>query len=363
MFCRTKLVALSLALAISACSEPPSHVVVTQTRTASIASKPAIPGATTELRFGNSRAASPVANEVPIEWDAPSSWTQVAASQFRTVNYRLAGETECYVSLLPGAAGGQVANVNRWRSQMGLAPTTDDELEAGPKIQLFGQPAPLVVLEGSFSGMGAEVRSDWVMYGTLLVAPGGTLFVKMVGPRSEVLPERDNFVRFCGSIRERGASANQAAPQASAPAASQFAWNAPETWKDQGPRSMREVSYSFGTADEGECYVTVLGGGAGGIEANVNRWRTQIGLGKLTGQEIGELPQLDVLGGKATLFEATGAFTGMGGTEAEADQTVLGIIRELSGRVLFVKMVGPAELVAEERERFVAFCTSLREEG
>ena len=361
MFCRIKLVVLTLAL--SACSEPPSHVIVTGSRTTSVAPKPALSGATTEQRFGRSRSVAPSGgqSESPIVWDAPSDWVQVAPSQYRNVNYRVGAETECYISLLPGEAGGLLANVNRWRTQqMGLQPATEAELKASPKIELLGESAPLIVLEGSYSGMSSEARSDWMMYGTLLVRSGGTLFVKMVGPGSEVRSQRDNFMRFCASIEARGAAnVGKSKPQVQ----SKFAWTAPESWVKQGPRDMREVSYSFGAADEGVCYVSVFGGGVGGITANVNRWRKQVGLGDMSAKEIGELPQLDVLGGKATMFEASGAFTGMGDGEAEADQTLLGIIRELEGQVLFVKMIGPATLVAEERERFVAFCTSLREES
>ncbi len=352
MLSRIQYLCWSLALfGLSACSEPPSRVVVSERRVSSVAPKPAIPGATSDQRFGRAGGTPDDSNGPPIEWDHPEGWVAVAASQFRTANFRVAKETECYITLLPGDAGGFLANVNRWRKQMGLGPTTAGEIEAGPRIDLLGQSAPFIALEGNFTGMGSEAQAGWAMYGALFGAPGGTLFVKMVGPDAEVKAERDRFVHFCASIRPVGA------PRRS------LTWTAPETWKDEGPRSMREVSYSIGEANEGECYISILGGGAGGVVANINRWRDQVGLDSLSPKEIGELPQLDVLGGKATLFEAAGAFKGMGGDEAEEGHAILGVIRELDSRVLFVKMVGPAELVEGERERFVAFCTSLREEG
>ena len=357
-------------LGLIACSETPDRVVVTRKRVASVVPRPGIPGATSEQRFGSSRpapAGSKTTGAAPIEWDDPADWAPVAATQFRTANFKVGQETECYVTLLPGAAGGVLENVNRWRGQMGLGPTTDAEIGALAQLSLLGGPAPFVILEGNFSGMNGASGTGWLMYGTVFRARGGTLFVKMVGPAEEVRAEREKFVAFCGSIRRPGGppQTQNAGSQSSQGTArpSQFAWTAPGGWMEEPKRSMREVSYSIGDAGEAECYISILGGGAGGVEANVNRWRDQVGLEPLSPKAISELPQVDVLGGKATLFEAAGEFTGMGDATAASGQAILGIIRELDSNVLFVKMVGPAELVNTERDNFISFCTSLREEG
>lgn len=356
---------------LAACDEVPNRVEVTQTRTASVAPKPAVPGVTSAERFGGGVGATrKPEGDAPLAWDDPEGWSPVAPTEFRTANYSVASDTECYLTLLPGEAGGALANLNRWRDQMGLDPMSETDLAQTTRIRLLGQPAPFVVLEGEFTGMGGPSRSGWMMYGALLGTPAGTLFVKMVGPALEVRPERERFLAFCESLRIPGIDNEELAQHSdsvtsnnteSTTSGAGFEWTTPANWTQEPKRSMRVVSYRIGEGGEAECYVSVLGGGAGGVEANVNRWRDQVGLRPLTPKEVGELPQLDVLGGKATLFEASGAFTGMGGQEAVEGQSILGIIRELEGSVLFVKMVGPESIVAQERDSFVEFCTSLRE--
>ncbi len=40
-----------------------------------------------------------------------------------------AGEVELAITRFPGRVGGELANINRWRGQMGLAPVSESELE------------------------------------------------------------------------------------------------------------------------------------------------------------------------------------------------------------------------------------------
>ena len=51
----------------------------------------------------------------------------------------------------------------------------------------------------------------------------------------------------------------------------------PKGWTDEGRSMMRDVNFSFGENGEGECYVARLPGAGGGLSANVNRWRKQMG--------------------------------------------------------------------------------------
>ena len=114
-----------------------------------------------------------------------------------------------------------------------------------------------------------------------------------------------------------------------------------------------------GASGATECYVAVLGGG-GGLEANVNRWRGQLGLGPLSAEEIDALPRVPVLGSEAPLVEARGEYTDMAG-ESHEDHALLGTIVARGGSMLFVKMVGPRAEVEAERGRFLAFVQSLEQ--
>lgn len=160
-----------------------------------------------------------------------------------------------------------------------------------------------------------------------------------------------------------------AAPQAQAgsvPAATSatpnFLYRVPEGWTERPPSNMRLADFQVGDAASGaECYVTRLTGSGGGLEANLNRWRSQMSLPAYTAEEIAALPRIPVLGIEAPLVDVTGTYSGMGGADASPDQGLLGTVAELPGASVFVKLTGPAALVEAQREAFTQFCASLQE--
>jgi len=121
---------------------------------------------------------------------------------------------------------------------------------------------------------------------------------------------------------------------------------------------MREVTFVAGPSAKSECYVSILSGSGGGVEANINRWRNQMGLAALTAAELADLPTLDVLGQQALFIQILGNYTGMAGPTME-NYLMLGVVCPLEAEAVFIKMVGPAAEVEPETERFIGFCQSL----
>ena len=147
--------------------------------------------------------ASESANQFGLTYTTPDGWTKAPGSPMRDVNlsFGVNGEGECYVARLPGMGGGLLANVNRWRQQMGAAPITPVEVDALPMKPLFGQPAKFIKVDGKFSGMGAtEGKDDYRMLGLILASEAGAVFVKMTGPRELVEANEKNFDIFTNSL-------------------------------------------------------------------------------------------------------------------------------------------------------------------
>ncbi|MBX3317155.1 MAG: hypothetical protein KF902_09875 [Phycisphaeraceae bacterium] len=65
-------------------------------------------------------------------WRAPATWRLVPGERpMRLATYEMqspSGPIEVAISRFPGDVGGMLANVNRWRGQVGLPPTTEAEL-------------------------------------------------------------------------------------------------------------------------------------------------------------------------------------------------------------------------------------------
>ncbi len=138
-----------------------------------------------------------------LTWQAPESWKRAGDKPMRLVTYSVgaSGKSECYITILSGAAGGVANNINRWREQMGIETALDAKaIEALPKITVLGKPAPLVEIEGNFTGMDGQATNGYMLYGTVCDLGGETLFVKFVGPAADLKGEHDNFVAFCQSI-------------------------------------------------------------------------------------------------------------------------------------------------------------------
>jgi hypothetical protein len=95
-------------------------------------------------------------------------------------------------------------------------------------------------------------------------------------------------------------------------------------------------------------------GGAGGVEANAQRWLKQFS-GK-SGAEKTETQE--IAGVKVTLVSTEGTFTsGMPGGEAKSleNYALLGAMIENPAGLVFVKMTGPVETVKASREKFSEF--------
>ncbi|HZV00120.1 MAG TPA: hypothetical protein VFF73_25610 [Planctomycetota bacterium] len=146
-------------------------------------------------------------------------------------------------------------------------------------------------------------------------------------------------------------------------------WDLPSGWQvrptNAPPMGGMKILGSFLVANnpEAACSIVIMQGTGGGLEANVNRWRGQLGATPLTPAEIDALPKRALLGTPAYVVEAEGSFGGMAGTERKPGFKLLGAICPIHDLTLFVKLTGPAALVNAEHVHFDQLCDSLRLTG
>ena len=203
------VLALTVAFSMNACKRVEETMEIKDSREISEHRTAPKPLASSAERFYDTQ---PVADTAPsgnpLTWVTPAGWTEVPASSgsgsMRLVDLRFGekGEGECYLSAIPGNAGGVEANVNRWRGQMGLANYTPEELEKLPKKIFLGRESVFVDFEGDFKGMGAaaDAQKGFRLLGLVQPAPEFTLFVKMTGPKELVAQHQAAFEQFCQSI-------------------------------------------------------------------------------------------------------------------------------------------------------------------
>lgn len=133
-----------------------------------------------------------------IEWDAPAAWRpRAGAGAMREATYLApapGGEVEVVVSQFPGDVGGLLANVNRWRGQVGLPPVDTEELEG--VVQAFEAPG----LVGHWMRLRG---SDQEMLAAVIAEPGAdrTWFVKAVAGPEQAAALEGEVAAFARSFR------------------------------------------------------------------------------------------------------------------------------------------------------------------
>lgn len=130
--------------------------------------------------------------------------------------------------------------------------------------------------------------------------------------------------------------------------------NPPENWLVLPAKEFRELNYRFGKT--GEAYVSLASGSVGD---NVNRWLRQFGRDPLTPAEMDVLLKTPIAGTEGVWVEATGEYASGMGAPARAGQALAGVIAQVGGRILTLKMVGAQAEVEAEKDALKAFAASL----
>jgi hypothetical protein len=132
-----------------------------------------------------------------LRWTLPAGWTDGAGGQMRfaTLKPPVAGKIDASVVVLPGPAGGELANVNRWRNQIGLGPLDEAGLAKARKV-MKTRAGPLKVYDFT-----SEAKPRSRLVAGLTEISGDTWFVKMTGDADAVAAAQADFMKILGSLR------------------------------------------------------------------------------------------------------------------------------------------------------------------
>jgi hypothetical protein len=138
-------------------------------------------------------AAAPANPDVAL----PAGWKEVPPTQFLLAKYMLQGSGDAHaevsVSMLAGQGGGAIANVNRWRGQLGLSPLSEDDLsKQASAVQVAGGQGTLVDMTGTDAKTGKPAR----LIGVIAPQAGETWFYKLMGDEQVVGQQKDAFTKF-----------------------------------------------------------------------------------------------------------------------------------------------------------------------
>ena len=308
-----------------------------------------------------------------IQWKLPAGWEEQAAGEMSLASFSIPGEAgkkaQLSVMTFPGEGAGELDLINIVRENAGLTALTGDDLTKLVEPVNVGEGrGKLVDLTGAVNG------SDNSRSSQILVAvyprDGVTWFFKFAGDRGVVAAQKTAFVDFLKSIswverpgvasrKPHFASTNdKRVPGDGAEAVkARPSWEIPAGWQEAPPSQMLLAKFVVG-GKEGQAEVTVSAfpGDTGGLLANVNRWRGQVGLGPVdeAGMEQ-QVTRLDVAGGDAMLVD-------MSGTSAKTGKTarLIGIIWPREGQTWFYKLMGDPAVAEREKAAFVKFVQSAR---
>ena len=133
-----------------------------------------------------------------LQWALPKGWTESRSGggmRYATLKPGTPGKVDVSVTVFPGPAGGELANVNRWRNQIGLPPVEEATL-AKDRKSLKAPIGSVAVFD--YTSDGTEKTR---LVAGIVFAGGNSWFVKMVGDAGPVATSRPDFVRLLESLR------------------------------------------------------------------------------------------------------------------------------------------------------------------
>ena len=314
-----------------------------------------------------------------LKWTTPVGWKELQPGEFRVASFKVTNQDgkQADVSVIPfpGDAGGDFSNVNRWRGQVGQPPVSEEELKTlAQPVELAGQPATLYEQNGE-NPAGEPTR----ILAVVQHRDGMAWFFKMTGDSQLVAQQKSAFVEFLKSVQFVAGAAMEAMPATSAPmpggtlpaghpdisatppgapsvgvsSAGRPQWTVPPGWEEVPGGQFLVAKFTITGAGNAQAAVNVSSsaGNGGGLAANVNRWRKQLGLGELSNDELAKVAKvIETTSGQATLVE-------MNGQDARSGQAtaLVGVMVVQPGQAWFYKLMGNAQIVEAQKDAFTKF--------
>jgi hypothetical protein len=310
-----------------------------------------------------------------LQYKQPADWQEAPKGEMRAASFHVAGkdgkQADVSVIPLPGLAGSDLDNVNRWRGQVGLPGVSEAELaKTAQPVEIAGQSASLYEQAGTNSGSGEKSR----ILAAITRREGAAWFFKMTGDDALVAEQKPAFVEFLKSVSFQAGIAQaqlppshppidggnmmaQAGPAASS-SQSKPNWEAPSGWKEVPGGQFLVAKFVVTGAANAQATVNVSSspGDGGGLLANVNRWRSQLSLGPVAEADLAKDTQpLDLADGKASMTDITGQDP-KNGQKAR----LLAVVIPRSGETWFYKLMGNAQIVKQEKDAFMKFVQSVK---
>ena len=127
------------------------------------------------------------------QWVVPKDWQPGKTSSMRRASFAVTG-AEIAVTVFPGDVGGLLANLNRWRGQIGLEPTTAEKLaDLTQKLTVNGVAATVVDIANDATGKRMLVAT--------IPQGGNSWFFKITGDKPLVEAQKAAFLDFVKSVK------------------------------------------------------------------------------------------------------------------------------------------------------------------
>jgi hypothetical protein len=310
-----------------------------------------------------------------VSYTAPDGWREIGAGEARMMGFMISGtnsETaQVAITPLPGMAGRETLIVNMWRQQVGLESLADDQ--AGKQladVQIGEATGKMFDMAGkSPSGVVVRIVTAMMHRGEM------SWFFKLQGDDRLVTAEKERFVAFLKSVKIEEAAQPAALPAGHPPIAKSMmpgavtsaqppkpraggpTWKVPTAWKEIDGGQFLFAKFLIAVEGANAAVnVSRSAGDGGGLLANLNRWRGQLGLGAWSEEDLKKnTKEIEVEGGQGTYVEMSG--TDMG---TERSATTVGVKVSRSGNTWFYKMMGDPKLVDSQKEEFLTFVKGVR---
>ncbi len=270
------------------------------------------------------------------QWDLPNGWRRMPATGMRFATLQVGSADHAIeLTVIPLATGVNgldayiLANINRWREQLALAPV--DSLDV-----LRNETPPEVLGNTQLEDGTAVTMVDMLGRATAAGDPHAKKSSLPPGhpPISRDLPE--------------------GAPTATA-TKSQLKYETVSEWAPGKVGGMRQAAFEVVDGDR-KVEITVISLPASGGDrlANVNRWRDQMKL-----PAVGET-ELTKLLSPITVDGHTGQYVELFAPDGEKKDATLAALVDDAGKTWFFKLTGDAELAKRETARFKKFVQSVK---